>query len=188
MVELLDTKIKVDPQQTIGAESFRAIEKEIGGQIEVSDLGDIHFKEHGSERNININSTASGITNIGLIALLLKRQVITKGSFLFIDEPEVNLHPRWQKVMIETLYQLSLEGVNVVIASHSIDMMKTIENIISGIDTDQNAEIVEQHFAINQMTIDGTTCNEELPVTKKLAAIKTDLGKPFYEMFIEQDW
>ena len=38
--------------------------QQIGGEIEVSDTGDIYFSEQGSPRSININSTASGIANL----------------------------------------------------------------------------------------------------------------------------
>ncbi|MER0307322.1 hypothetical protein ABRZ88_22760, partial [Vibrio vulnificus] len=42
----------------------------------------------------------------------------------------VNLHPAWQKVLVDVLYRLSQSGVNIVMASHSVDMMKYIENIM----------------------------------------------------------
>ncbi|TOH73957.1 ABC transporter, partial [Vibrio parahaemolyticus] len=121
--------------------------------------------------------------NLGLIGLLLKRNVIAKGSFVFVDEPEVNLHPAWQKVMIETLYQLSLVGINVVIASHSIDMMKYIENIMDKYD---ESELLE-HFAINRLSTDGISINNE-PPRQSMAKIKEDLGSPFYEMMLDSGW
>lgn len=184
LVDLLDTRVKVDHTNANDASLFEAINREIGGELGISQSGDIYFKEQGCPQGIGINSTASGITNIGLIALLLKRNVIANGSMLFVDEPEVNLHPAWQKVMIETLYKLSQNGINVVIASHSIDMMKSVENIMSEL----NANELENHFAINQLSRDGKSVNENMPAMKKIAAIKADLGKPFYDMLLESQW
>jgi AAA15 family ATPase/GTPase len=184
LVDLLDTKVKIDDSTANDANIYEAINKEIGGEIEISDSGDIYFKEEKSPRSININNTASGITNIGLLALLLKRHVIAKGSYVFIDEPEVNLHPAWQKVMAETLYKMSCNGINVVIASHSIDMMKAIENIM---DEHEHGDVTE-HFAINQLSGEGMSINENSPVMKKIASIQADLGQSFYDMVLQSDW
>lgn len=184
LVDLLDTRVKINPGDGNDDSLFDAINKEIGGELDVSQSGDIYFKENGYPQGININSTASGITNIGLIALLLKRHVIAKGSMLFVDEPEVNLHPAWQKVMVETLYKLSQAGINVVIASHSIDMMKAIENIMA----QKEADKLDEHFGINQLSRDGKSINEDMPAMKKIATIKADLGKPFYDMSLESQW
>ena len=59
-----------------------------------------------------------GIANLGILALLIERKVLDKGTFLFIDEPEAHLHPAWQVIMAETLFELAKGGVNVVIATH----------------------------------------------------------------------
>ena len=61
--------------------------------------------------------TAMGIANLGILALLIERKVLDKGSFIFIDEPEAHLHPAWQVVMAEALFDLSRQGANVVLAS-----------------------------------------------------------------------
>ncbi|WP_145510231.1 AAA family ATPase, partial [Yersinia rochesterensis] len=159
----------------------KSIKQAIGGEILISPTSDIVFREKGSPRAVGLHSTALGVTNLGIISLLLERGIISEGSYLFIDEPEVNLHPSWQKIMIETLFELSTHGISVIIASHSIDMMKCIENIM-----DSNPILVsEEHFGINQLTSDGYSVAESTNPMKRIAAIKSDLGKPFYDMFID---
>ncbi|MBN5273466.1 AAA family ATPase [Serratia marcescens] len=180
LLDLLTNKAK-DDSSLCESPYSKDIKKAIGGDILISPTGEILFKEKGSPRSINLHSTALGITNLGIISLLLERGVIAKGSYLFIDEPEVNLHPSWQKVMIETLFNLSKNGISVVVASHSIDMMKCIENIM-----DDNEELVEQdHFGINQLSSHGISVSESDNPLKRIAAIKMDLNKSFYEMFID---
>ena len=109
-----------------------------------------------------------------------------KGSFLFIDEPEVHLHPMWQKTLIETLYELSKNGVNIVIASHSIDIMKCIENIMERLPDNELSE----HFGINQLNINGESVESSKNNLRQLSSIKVDLGEAFYEMFMDnhQTW
>lgn len=183
LINLVDQNIKSNSR----IEDLSKLEKDLsavlGGELDITESGDIYFTDAESSQNVSINLTATGITNLGLIGLLLKRNVIAKGSFVFVDEPEVNLHPAWQKVMIETLYQLSLNGINVVIASHSIDMMKYIENIMD----DYNDSDISEHFAINRLSPDGTSIDDCSP-RQSMSKIKDDLGSPFYEMMLESGW
>lgn len=180
LLDLLTSKAK-DESSLCDSPFTKKIKNAIGGDITISPSGEILFKENNSPRPVNLHSTALGITNLGLISLLLERGVISKGSYLFIDEPEVNLHPSWQKVMVETLFSLSKNGINVVIASHSIDMMKCIENIM-----DDNYELIESgHFGINQLTSEGDSVSTSNNAMKRIASIKKDLNRSFYEMFID---
>ena len=184
LISLVNKNIKSNDENT----ELKLIEQEInttlGGSLDVTDSGEISFKDSITSKNININLTATGVTNLGLIGMLLNKNVISKGSFVFVDEPEVNLHPAWQKIMIEILYKLSKEGVNVVIASHSIDMMKYIENIMNSLGDEE----VKEHFAINRLSQDGISNNFEIPPKESMSKIKEDLGNPFYEMSLEEGW
>lgn len=183
LIDLVEQNIKSNSRSQDLYKIEQNLSNTLGGELDISESGDIFFNDSENSENININLTATGVTNLGLIGLLLKRNVIAKGSFVFVDEPEVNLHPAWQKVMIETLYQLSLVGINVVIASHSIDMMKYIENIMDKYD---ESELLE-HFAINRLSTDGISINNE-PPRQSMAKIKEDLGSPFYEMMLDSGW
>ena len=49
----------------------------------------------------DMQSTASGIKQIGVIQLLLSNCKLKEDSFLIIDELEVNLHPEWQFKLAE---------------------------------------------------------------------------------------
>lgn len=180
LLDLLTTKAK-DETSLCDSPFAKNIQNAIRGNLTISPSGEILFKERNSPRAVNLHSTALGITNLGLISLLLERGVISKGSYLFIDEPEVNLHPSWQKVMVETLFTLSKNGINVVMASHSIDMMKCVENIM-----DENEDLIhEDHFGINQLTAEGDSISSSNNVMKRIASIKKDLNSSFFEMFID---
>ncbi|KGK14810.1 hypothetical protein DC58_04745 [Vibrio navarrensis] len=183
LIELVDENIKSNSRSEDLGRLERELSSTLGGELDITESGDIYFTDTESAQNVNINLTATGITNLGLIGLLLKRNVIAKGSFVFVDEPEVNLHPAWQKVMIETLYQLSLNGINVVIASHSLDMMKYIENIMD----DYSEQDLSAHFAINRLSPDGVSLDEYSP-RQSMSKIKDDLGSPFYQMMLESGW
>ncbi|WP_394167507.1 AAA family ATPase [Photobacterium piscicola] len=184
LIELVDANLKSNSRNESIASLEEKINTTLGGELDISESGDIFFKDSETSESVNINLTATGVTNLGLIGLLLKRNVIAKGSFIFFDEPEVNLHPAWQKVMVETLYQLSRNGINVVIASHSIDMMKYIENIMDPL----SIEDIEEHFAINRLEKNGVSIIEDENPRQSMSKIKEDLGSTFYDMVLGSDW
>jgi predicted ATPase len=181
--ELLDTDIVQDESYPELIKLKQTIEQCIGGHIKLSDGGNLQFaqqNEQGERYSVDLNQMATGATSLGIIALMLDKNIIVPNSVLIFDEPEVNLHPAWQQVMIQVLYQLSLAGVIIVMASHSFDMMQCIEKLLDVHETDDKD--ASEHFSIVQLE-DGSTINHNKPLYKKLDAVKADLGMPLFDLF-----
>ncbi len=148
--------------------------KVIDGKIAISETGDLSFQENG--RSFSLPVTAMGVANLGILALLIERKVLDKGSVLFIDEPEAHLHPAWQVVMAETLFELAKGGVKVVIATHSADILKWLEVHVKKNPEDENL------IALNKFPADENE-PEEQDFEDKIAAIKQELTKPFADLY-----
>jgi AAA15 family ATPase/GTPase len=103
-----------------------SLEKVLGGEF-IFEGDNLSFKDKETGREISKHLVSFGMTNLGMIHALLKHNIITKGSFVFIDEPETNLHPDWQVILMNVLLELADKGVNVVITTHSIEILKSIE-------------------------------------------------------------
>lgn len=172
---LLDSKISGNNSEFFPI--LELIESKINGSINITN-GDITFIDHDQmDIEIPLNMVSSGISNLGLIALLIKQNILSKGSYLFIDEPEVNLHTEWQHVMLDVLVELSKRGVMVVIATHSLDMIYRFENVVS-----QEKQLVEKdHFSLNRLTQEGTSIPSEGLITD-IRRAKEDLGRPYVEL------
>ncbi|WP_458453373.1 AAA family ATPase [Methanobrevibacter sp.] len=105
---------------------YQEIREIIGGETYYSTLfqsGDLkedayYFKQDNSNHfRVNI---ASGIQQIGIIQILLHNNKLKPGTFLIIDEPEVNLHPAWQIKFAQILILLVKElNINLYLNSHS---------------------------------------------------------------------
>ena len=156
----------------------------IGGRIAISETGDLSFRENG--RNFSLPVTAMGIANLGILALLIERKVLDEGTFLFIDEPEAHLHPAWQVIMAESLFELSRQGVNIAIATHSVDILKWLE-----VREKKNPED-EQRIALNLFSATGVNHfnadnedNAKDDFETKMAKIKQELTKPFSDLYLE---
>ena len=149
-------------------------DKFIGGKLKISETGELSF--HENERNFSLHLTAMGVINLGILALLIERKIIDKGTFLFIDEPEAHLHPSWQIKITRTLFELSCLGVNVVIATHSADILKFLE-----VEVKKNPESKE-FIEVNHFTSDGVK-NYGDDFDSNLAKIKEELTDPYTKLY-----
>jgi len=80
------------------------------------------------EKKYGIEKTASGLKSLGWYYLILKYNLI--GNILFIDEPEVNLHPVYIDRLAEFLYRLS-KGRKIFIATHSEYLLESFNKLMS---------------------------------------------------------
>ena len=156
-------------------------EEVIGGRIAISETGDLSFRENG--RNFSMPVTATGIANLGILALLIERKVLDKGTFLFIDEPEAHLHPAWQVIMAESLFELSRQGVNIAIATHSVDILKWLE-VHAKKNPEDKQLIALNHFSATGVNQDHED-NAEDDFETRMAEIKQELTKPFSDLYME---
>jgi predicted ATPase len=179
--EYLDKLYSFMDKEYIDVPAFSEISNEIQniilGKLDVTKSGDINYTDN-QNNTIPLSLTAMGISNIGLIDLLLRNNVINKGSFLIMDEPEVHLHPEWQVFLAEILYKIAKAGANIIIATHSLDFLKAFENILK-----EENEIAEEIIAINKML-----CAEsflEKTELEKVGIVLDDLSRPFYNLYMK---
>ena len=159
------------------------IKKIIKGQIILDEGGSLQFKEFSGNFH-SLHITATGVAQLGMLALLIEKKILDKGTVLFIDEPETNLHPAWQVEMMKILFKLVKEGVHIIMATHSADILKWLE-VHLGKNPD-DTELV----ALNEMILNE---NDEVYVTdsndsiqEKVSVIKGNLTKPFLDLFLEE--
>lgn len=146
----------------------------LGGKLVISETGELLFREN--ERNFSLHVTATGIANLGMLALLIERKVLDEESFLFIDEPEAHLHPAWQVFMAEALFELAKGGVNVVIATHSTDILKWLEVHIKKNPDDKSL------VALNKFPAGGND-DDDQDFDDKMATIMAELTTPFADLY-----
>jgi len=153
------------------------IQEIIKGKLEVNNSGDINYKDNNNN-TIPLSLTAMGISNIGLIDLLIRNNIINKGSFLIMDEPEVHLHPQWQVIMAKLLYKIAKSGANIIIATHSLDFLKAFENILK-----KEGEKAQEIISINKMPYKDDFL--ELSELEKVGIVLDDLSKPYYDLYMQ---
>jgi len=173
LYEFLDKKYLDEPDFKELSDELQQL---ISGKLNIVKSGDIEYVDQKGS-SVPLSLTAMGISNIGLIELLLRNNIINKGSFLIIDEPEAHLHPKWQVALVEILYKVAQAGANIIIATHSIDMIKAVELIIK---KDKEAHDL---IGLNKMPYNEKF--SKLNNEQKIEEILSDLSSPFYEMYIK---
>ncbi len=156
------------------AEIHKSLHDAIGGKISLSEEGDLEFQQKG--KSIPFSLTSAGVANMGMLALLIERGALERGSFLFFDEPESNLHPAWQVEMAEFLFELSRQGVNVVISTHSMTILKWLE-----------VHVKEKPEARGLVRLNKFPPDAEWngDMDAVMAEIKQSLTKPFSDLYIK---
>jgi len=102
------------PEQPLYKEICNIIE----GQPE-NDGQSFYMKRNNILVKIPFSMEASGYRKFGLLATLIRNEQIKSGSILFWDEPENSLNPELIPVLVNILLELSRNGVQIFIATHS---------------------------------------------------------------------
>ena len=85
------------------------------------------FLKSSKKKEQEISLTAEGLRKIATLLHLINNGSLEKGGTLFWDEPEANLNPRLVKLIARTLYSLAAEGVQVILATHSLFLLRELE-------------------------------------------------------------
>jgi predicted ATP-dependent endonuclease of OLD family len=103
---------------------LKKIEKFIGGTVEIR--GEEFYIVTG-EKAVEMSLIAEGWRKFALLWLLMRNGSLEKNSVLFWDEPEANLNPWATPFLAEILLQLSREGVQIFLATHSYVLLKELD-------------------------------------------------------------
>jgi predicted ATPase len=102
------------PEQTL----YRQICNVINGEPE-NDGQNFFIKHPNIDKPVPFSMEASGYRKFGLLATLIRNEQIKSGSVLFWDEPENSLNPELVPVLVNILLELSRNGVQMFLATHS---------------------------------------------------------------------
>jgi predicted ATPase len=99
----------------------------LGGMISYDDVAsDFVLDRNGFK--ISSNNIASGIKAIGILDMLVTGGSVRRNSLLVLDEPEVNLHPKWQVAYCEIICSLVLAGVDIIVTTHSPYIVEALKH------------------------------------------------------------
>jgi predicted ATP-dependent endonuclease of OLD family len=128
----------------------------IGGYIKWEQSEGSFYTVRADGTNIPFAVEASGFKKLGFLGLLVSSGQLEKDSILFWDEPENSLNPELVPELVDILLELSRNGVQIFIATHS--------------------EILAGYFAVNRQNSDDVMFTS---LYKDGEQIKTDASDRF---------
>lgn len=124
-----------------------------------------------------LNTTSSGIKEIGIIELLLKNNKLKENSFLIIDEPESSLHPEWEIKFAEILILLVKDlNIHIYLNSHSPMFIEAISLYSQYYDL-----LKDTNFYLTQKTTNDKFNFKKIN-PKNLGEVYENLTKPYDEL------
>ena len=78
-----------------------------------------------------ITLLAEGLRKLATIVQLLNNGSLQAGGTLFWDEPEANMNPKLIRLIAETLFYLCRNGIQVILATHSLFLLREFEILSS---------------------------------------------------------
>ncbi len=98
------------------------------GRVDVTQSGDIEFIV-GNNVHLPIQVSSSIVKTLSSLIIYLK-YIAKNGDTLFIDEPEMNLHPDNQILLARIFAQMVNMGIKLVISTHSDYIIREFNNLI----------------------------------------------------------
>ena len=127
-----------EPDSDLGKKIRCLSQAELGGEI-VLRRGTWKWRVLQQDRELllNIDMASSGQkANWPLVLLAevlvswLRDGKVEQGTTIYVEEPEIHLHPAAQRAVIEILAMLVKKGFRVVLTTHSLTVLYTINNLV----------------------------------------------------------
>ena len=147
----------------------------IGGKLEFKNDEFTYCPE--KQKNLPLTQAGAGVVTPGMLGLLVEKNLLVPGAFLFIEDPEVNLHPAGQVEMARALFEVAEKGVNIILTTHSADILKWLEVKV------KDAPATENKIALNHFTGGGIAKTGDKSLTEQLNNIQKDLTDPYYRLY-----
>ena len=100
------------------------LEAVIGGTVEYDEKEKMFWVNKDDGKDVPFTSEAEGYKKLGLFWRLIMNKEIKEGAVLLWDEPEASLNPTLIPVLVETILELSRNGVQIILATHDYNLMK----------------------------------------------------------------
>ena len=86
------------------------------------------FHLNGTDKNLSLQNLSTGMKTFAIIKTLLLNGSLEQNGTIILDEPEIHLHPEWQKILAEIIVLIQIEfEMHILINSHSPYFIESID-------------------------------------------------------------
>lgn len=169
---LLGSYLARGPREEQAKKLLKPLENAMGGKVILDKNGRFYLSIPG-EGKMEISLVAEGLRKLAMLSRLIATGALLGKGSLFWDEPETNLNPKLIKIIAKVILQLSLQGIQVFIATHSLFLLRELEILSNqtefssvkqryfGLYRDESGVCIEQANEISDIRV-LTLLDEEL--------------------------
>ena len=157
-------------------EKIKRIEEKISiicdGEVKSTEGRGYRYISDRYKEGLDVENMATGLKSFAVLKMLLQKGYLQENGVVIFDEPEIHLHPEWQKVWAEIIVLLNKDlGINVLLSTHSADFLSFLELYIRKYEIGDKCNTYLLHSSDNSSGIED--------VSEKWDEIYGRLGKPF---------
>ncbi len=123
-VQLLGSPSLRGPREAKVKDFLLPIEDAMQGKVEVDQNGRFFLKTSSGKMEAAL--VAEGLRKFAMLARLISTGVLLEQGYLFWDEPETNLNPKLIRVLAKVIVDLSEQGIQIFLATHSVFLLREI--------------------------------------------------------------
>jgi predicted ATPase len=121
------------------------------------------YKKSSKKDNVNIADVGFGVSQV--LPVLLALLCATKNQFVYIEQPELHLHPKAQFKLAKIITKAVMRGVKVIIETHSSLLIRGIQ-----------IDVVEKKLDYEKTSLNWFTQNPETGETDVTSVTLDKLG------------
>lgn len=130
-------------------------------QIELL-VGQLPEPKRGEDDLVSIADVGFGVSQV--LPVLVALLVAEPGQLVYLEQPELHLHPRAQYALAKILAETAKRGVKLVVETHSALLLRMVQTLVAQRDLDPN--LVKLHW-FSRSDEDGTTSIQSADLSKK---------------------
>lgn len=123
----------------------------LDGTLAIGRDGDVKFTSNKATKNksLPIHMTASLVKTLSSLIFYLKYQA-QKNDLIIIDEPEMNLHPNNQVLLVKLFGKLINNGLRLLVSTHSDYIIREVNNLIMAASEKEGVKEIAEELGYSQ--------------------------------------
>ena len=149
--------------------------------------GEFKYRHNGLKDNLSLVSVSTGIKTFTILRSLLEKGFLEENGIIFMDEPEVHLHPEWQIRLAEiTVLLQKAYGLNIIITTHSIDFFTAIDFFSRKYEVREKC----QFYLTEKENVSASGKLEKVVIknfTKDMEKIYSSISEPYLKIYDQME-
>lgn len=125
IISSASVNLSLGPNSKRTRKYLNRLQKITQGRVKIEN--DEFYLLPAGQSKLEFQLVAEGLRKIALLWQLIKNGTLERGSILFWDEPEANINPQNIPAIVDLLFDLQADGVQIFIATHDYFLAKYIE-------------------------------------------------------------